>query len=474
MSRRIPLSQPCPGRIRRWLRRGLFGATALGGMQAGWLAAQDAPGLTMRLDFGQGIEASTNPDLVDEPARDRVIGRTKLGFSLASETQTQLLTFGIGGNFEAGDFGGDISGNSRMANQRVNFGYTRMSRDTLIGLDARYSRTPVSDIEGFDEFTGEDLLLSGGERGTATLGLRLETGRESPVGFSLSGSKTEIRYYDAPVGGSSVDRDIWNVDSGLRLSVSRTLDVTLQAGWSGNSYDDARNYTSDSSYAGVGLSYEVDPGLRLTAGLRHNRIETGQNIGTDRITDKTDGLGGNLGFEMERPDGVFSGSLSSSLYDTGRRDMLTLGRSFELPDDGLFDVTASLVDTDNGSHVLLGGHYRHVFQRGTLNVSASQQVTSDEDEEAIRSQLALGWQGELTKVSRWNIGLSISDYDVTGGSDGTDSRRSSLTLGYAHDLTEAWALNAGYTHTLAQSDTRKDRDDNRLFLGVSSKFDFLP
>jgi len=468
------LTQACPGRIRRWLRRGLLGGVALTGLPAGWIWAQEAvPGMSLRFTVSEQLEASSNPDLVADPKRDRILSRTRLGLGLTSETKVQKFHFDISTDYEAGDFAGTTADNARFTNSRAALSYARESRSSAVNLSSSYSRSPVSDVELFDEFTGKDLLVSGGDREVLRYGFGLETGRDVRWGLSLSGSKTEIRYYNVPVTSDTYDRDNTSLNASVRLSVARNLDLLLRSSYAESKYFDDREYNSTSRSLGVGFRYEIDPALRLTGGLDQYDIETSQNTPLGRVTDTTKGAGGDIGFEKDLANGTVSGTLSSAISDTGRRNTVSLGRAMELP-TGALSFSASIVDTDQSdANLLFGANYSHAMKRGTLTLAANQNLTSSEDTEAIRSQLSLGWKGDLTPVSSWNAGLSLADYNVTT-QGGTDTRRATLSLGYAHELTEDWALDAGYTHVLSQSDAREDRSDDRVFVGLRRSFDLLP
>ncbi|MBC7139193.1 MAG: hypothetical protein H5U17_10720 [Defluviimonas sp.] len=426
------------------------------------------PGALLQLDLSQGLSWSDNPDLLEiEPSRDTIVSETMLGLSYEATTRVSRLNFGLSGTFEAGDMPQEKS-SGQITARAANLGYQRQGPNSLLQFDTRMQRNRASGDVVFDDFTGEDLVVSGGDRETLQAGGGLQLGIEGPLGASLSGSYSQTRYFDTPTDTAGHDR--YSLDAETRLQLAPVTNLFVTSGISRDERDDERNYTTEDRFYGIGVGHELSAGTRLRFDLRQTEIETSETLPDgSRSTETESGAGVILDVSTDRPNGTLGLGFSSLLYDTSRRETLSLSRNLETRGGSVLALSLGATHSENGINPAVTAEWIHEGKRDRFAANLSQQVGGDEDTEVLRTSLGLSWDRELTQLSTLGASVSLADSSPTSD-DGDQSRRTTFTLDYTHDLTEDWAMAASLSHRKIESDSEDDRSNNTLFLGLERSF----
>lgn len=192
-----------------------------------------------------------------------------------------------------------------------------------------------------------------------------------------------------------------------------------------------------------------------------------------RDTKQIRGLTGRFSAALDRPNGTLAASLSSALNNTGRRTNLRISRAYELPRGTLAFSIGATASKKTDPRPIVTLSYGQELPRGAFLASLSQETVNARNEEALRSRLALSWQGEINAASSWNAALNLADYTVLSG-DKSSTFRTEATLSWRRALTRDWDLEAGYRHIFVDSSSETLRSSNTIFLGLESRISLLP
>ena len=429
--------------------------------------AQEERARSLILDFSQGLEVSSNPDLEDDPMRDEVVLRSDVDLRYVTATRGQSLEFGVGAGLEGGRFADGDSG-GRVAERRADFVYERTSAAGLFRVATEYTRARVEDSDVPEDFESDDLDITTGERGEARLQVDLETGRNRRIGTEVTTSLSSLRYFDNDGDG----RDTLDLQAALRLSVQPRTDILLLSGLSSRKNDGDDQYEAETVSAGLGFRHALTARQRISGELRAMRLETSEISETsgEREEDRQEGLGGAMRYEADLGRGTFGLEYDSALYSTGRRDVLELSHE-RSSDAGSLLVSLGVVDSDRlDGEPLVNVAWTRNIPRGQLQLRLDQDASGnqDGDQEAIRTRVTAGYIGQINSISSWQTQLSLADSNEFG-EDAEDSRRTELLVGYRHALARDWDVSMRYRHILAEGDGRDDRRDNSVFLGLATR-----
>lgn len=453
-------------------RSRLVSAAVMAGLAAGPALAQDrneARGLF--LELSQGLEAATNPELIADPQRDQFAARTDLDLRYFTATSRQRIDLAIGGAFEVGDFA-ERGESPRVAEKRISFGYLRNSAAGVLELDASYDRALIEDTTLIEGFEGDDLEITSGERGTGRLSFGLEVGKDRPVGLTMEGDYSTLRYFDSEGEG----RDTVTYDSALRFSAGQRTDLLFLVGANQKDYNGDNEYQTDTISAGVGLRHELTARQRVRTELRAMRVQTSENSDLTglRETETEKGPSALLDYEVDFGRQTFGIGYQSMLFNTGRRDTLGLSQKLALPGGELL-LSAGVTDSDLlDAEPLFGIAWTQEMSRGRLQVELEQDAYSGEDdEETVRTSLSLGYVGQINSLSSWEVGASYAELDEFG-EEASGSSRGEVSVGYRHALAEDWDMAVRYRHTVSSSDARSDRKNDSIYLGLTTRLDIWP
>ncbi len=261
-------------------------------------------------------------------------------------------------------------------------------------------------------------------------------------------------------------RQALNFDATLSLREDAPFGLVLAVGVTDLDYTDVTDpELTDNTRSDVTVTARLDitEVAQATIGLTYATYED---------TDETNAtLGLASGLTITRPDGALRFSLGLDETDAGIRTSVGVGRDLDLPNGALsFDL--GTVRGADGDVDLTGAlSVTHDFALGRATASLRQNLaTGSGDTEELQTSLSLGFARELTPLASLDLGLAYVSSQDTGTGDTTDNASLSASLGYA--LTTDWTLNIGYRFESRDEDGVGQAQNNTVFLGLSRDFDF--
>lgn len=391
--------------------------------------------------------------------------RSDLGFSLTADTRRQSFALSLDGALEK-DLDNGLKTTFEDPQARLN--YQIESRNTALSFDAHYLRTDVDSL-AFDEDLGSGtLVLEEGQRETARSNLRLEFGREAPIGATVALGYRETDYFDT-TSTSLLDSTTQSVDVGLRMDVDRRISTRLTYALN----DLNREGGVDSRRETFSLGATLDVTQALTADIDIGQSELVRSGSVAR--DASDGLYVRLALNQDRRNGTLRGSVVSNIDENGRRTTARVDRRMELRNGTLgFGFGLSESDTTGKTRPLYALNYAQDLPRGEFSVALDQVFSSTSTgSETLNSRLQLSLSQALTSLSSLNGTLTFRDSDVLSAG-GTDSSQLNLDLSYAHVLTDDWSLVGGYTHSRRMRDSASDDIDDQIYIGLRTTLAWRP
>ncbi|MEX5730243.1 hypothetical protein Ga0609869_003596 [Rhodovulum iodosum] len=458
-------------------------AGALAGMillMAGTAPAQETGGLRMVFGVESSLRSDDNFELDPDADGHTTLWDTRLSFGLVSETRTARLALDLGTTARLAEFPDSSESGFEAPSARLS--YTRESARSRISVDANWEKADIRFLSPFsdpvlilDEETGEPFLVSDpGNRERADLGLRLETGLDTPLGLVLTARHNALRYSDT-VDPDYYDRESNSLSARLRLRFSPVTTGYVTASQRLFSAEDTPDTDRETRRLGIGLDHAIDAATVFEAEIDTVRIETEKTTGGVRRTDVDEGLDASLSLSRELSNGRARLSYTHDTTTTGSRDTLRLGRSLELPRGGL-SVSVGATEGEAGETALVGEvGYTHELPRGGLRLGLSRAVsTSDDDEDVLRTRLNAGWEHEIGALSSLSLDMGYAQIEDGGTGDTTERERANLRLAYNRLLAQDWRLSAGVEHRLDREEGNPDAHSNAVFVTIRRNFSIRP
>lgn len=392
-------------------------------------SAQEAEpgGVYFTFDLGQTFIGSTDRDLETTEAEDGLESVTTLGFGAVTETRTQRLSFNLDTTYsltedEFTDEGivARLAYNRESVDSTFDFALERRREDIAFLRDA----TDFIDGSGvivlpddFDDLTGT------GIRNETTLTATFTWGDTAPIGYSLSGSQTTLRYEDA--SAALVDTNTATIALGLRLNINEV--TTSNIGLSYTESEDIGGPTTDTTTLSGALTFARPLGA-LTTGISVSRDET---------------------------DDVFWAA--------------SVSREYALP-NGSLSGELGLVEDEIGDLRLTGGiAFSYPLPAAEITLSADHSLDPGDDRAA--TTFSANYLQELSPVSSMQVGF---DFGQTSDPDGSDVLATgSLSASYGYSINDLWQVNVG-----ASADFREDAgvrtNSTSIFLSLDRQFSFRP
>lgn len=425
-------------------------ATAQDGAQNGDEAA------IARLSVGQQISLD-NGDL---------IGVTPLDMTFRSGTRSQTLEFGFSLPLTEGD--PDKSGFVALGDRRANLSYRRFTRNASLEASLRYRETDLDREIFFDDVTNTLVTLDPGSLATSSARLGYAFGSQAKLGgeFSIEHSR---RNYTNTIDPDLTDSRTNSVDGRIYLEPTPLIRARIIASASRTDSDGGTD--SRISRLGAGASLQVDKVTNLDVEAAWSDIRRQDQGQPD---ENAKGLSVRLSGSRARPDGAYTFSLSSDPGTSGRRDNLMLGRSLETARYNLSFQLGATRFSGSVDPIFQIGYDRDLGPTSSITASLDRQsVVDDEGNEAINTNLAVGYTRALGDLSNLSTSIRYRQSQVQAG-DLQDARSLAFSVNYNRSLTEDLALVAGYTMVRSKDGDGARNDDDRLFLGINRDFNFLP
>lgn len=465
------------GAIRRALGRTAVAGTGLAGLVLGWSAvAQDRTPETppkLVFDISNTLSADDNRSLSRTDADPGLRFDTRGGFTFDSRTRLQQFQFSGSAllRLSAGETANDDTG-SGLQEPRLRLAYARDTGNARFSTTASYARSEVnlSDTQLLPDGTPSDAIARNGFVTDSAVGLRFQTGVNDPLGFLFSADASERNYSD------TTDPDVYDtrrLSFGFttRLTPSPTTQVDLNLGYRRIDDDNLAGTERVDRSVSVALNQALSPALTLEAEVGYSRNTREETEGSAPVRDTSQGIFGQVGLSLARPNGTVSLTLSSARDSAGVRNTLSLGRSLDLARGGTLEASLGVSARTGGSAELVGSlRYAEPLPTGEISARFDRSVALDADNADVAStRLGLAYTHEITDLSRFNLSADYSRSSSGGLGETETTTRRSFRAAYARDLTGDWTLETGYQYRDLNGDGG-DASSNSVFVTIGRKF----
>ena len=462
-------------------KKTLTRATVLGALCLPILPAlaQEAGGVLLSFGVDQRFETGNNLALETPEEGNSSIATTFLSFGLLSETATQQIGFDVGGGLQIQNTPDSDGTETSFTDPSVDFFYNLEGADSTLSFSGNYSEADIdtltlSDLvnnEGVIELPEDFANLSGtGQRSEYGIDAFLETGRDAPLGFVLSGGASGIDYT------GSNDPSLFNFarsDAGATALLRFSPVTTGTLGLNYSTYDaddDVQTYRTTTG-ADVGVIYTLSSRTTVEASIGYTEVET-EELG--QATTTTSNPVGSLGIVYDMPNGEATADFDATTDEDGNERLnLVFGRSMERP-DGALAYTFGLTDPEFGDVAPIGSLvWQRALPDGQISASLQRSVTSSNaDESRLSTLVAIGYDRSINDLSGISFDLVYGQTDATA----TENEVSQIDLGAAYNyaLTPDWNLNTGIIYQVRDEDTVGRSDSPSVFLTIGRQFNFRP
>ena len=468
------------GDIRRVLGRTAVAGTGLAGLVLGWQAvAQDreaeAPPKLV-FDVSTTLSADDNRSLSRRDADPGLRFDTRAGFAFESRTRLQQLQFS--GNallrLSSGEATDDDTG-SGLQEPRLRLAYNRDTGNARLGLTASYARSEanLTDTQLLPDGTPSDDITRDGFVTDRALGVSLQTGVNDPLGFIVSADASERDYSDTTDPDADDSRRL-SLGFTARLTPSPVTRIDLNLGYRRSEDDNETGAERTDRSISVALDQTLAQGVTLQAEIGFSRNTREETLGSGG-SETSEGVFGEVGLTLARPNGTASVSLTAARDSEGLRNTLSFGRSLELPRGGRFEAQFGLSARSGGDPELVGSlRYAEPLPTGEISVRFDRSVSLDADNADIAStRLGLAYTHDITDLSRLNLSADYSRSGSGGLGEAETTTRRTLRAAYARDLTGDWTLETGYQYRDLE-DESGEASSNSVFVTVGRKFTAWP
>jgi len=394
-------------------------------------AADDAGGVQLRFGLGLGIEAQSNRSLsVDNPGTSTE-AFADLSMGLESETRTQSLSFDLSGRLRKLSAPDILALDEGFSNPTATLGYRLSGATSQLRLSAQISETDLSDSNLFIDDDGSFGIIAGdATRRASSVEARLDWNEDARVSYGVFARYNEDRFIEGTATG---------------------LD--------GNPLDDTQRLT-----LGGNATLDLSKAASLDVGLSYSRFAQGA-LTDDRETWALDNT-----LTLNRPAGDVLFSVGVTDSEDGTRISTSVGRTYTLPQATLFGQIGATRQTLGDTGLTGALEVEYPLPRGALTLGLSRDVSSSnlQDEERLNTQVNLGYQQALTKLSNVNVGL------IWAEATDTESDRSfidgTMSVAYSRTLTEDWNMDLGVRHRYSDDDGIGSARSNEVFFTMRRSY----
>ena len=369
------------------------------------------------LTFGVGVRASSdsNPDLTPISAGQTSSLGLNLSFGLTRETASSSLTL----NGSTGLTAASGTGSSGLTNPTLSLAYTQTTAAADFTLNGSVNAVDLATTRDVNDF-----VTGSGSSRTANLATSITWGKTAPLGFGLNAGLTDVSYYNHPTP-DLINSQTLLLGANLRADLSAVLRFDLAL--------------SDSRF--------TQPGLPAR-----------------------DTLGLDAGLTLERPAGELALHLIDSNTPDGNRDTLRLDQRIDLAAGTLSYSLGATRGVTGATHAIGSLDYAHDLIGGAVTVGLNRTVGASAltDAETVQSSASFGYNHAITP--RANLALALNWAEQTDTATNLTTANTSLAATFTQNLSQDWALDLGYTHSLRDDDLVGKGQSDSVFLELHRDF----
>ena len=430
--------------------------------------SQQVPsGVRMTLDVIQRFSAGDNLSRVAAPRDNSVLSQTDFVFGVTSETRNQSLALDLGATARVGDLPDEGGSVSEVTNPFVTFGYEQRSARSTLSFEGTYREVDLRDqVITFDD--GVDLIdftINNGKRKQTNADLRFVFGEGGPVVTDLR-LRLDKRRFDS-ADASLTDQDSLRFDGSVRMAATRNTDVIVGLRTIRTETFDATNRVVDEVQASVGTVTQITPATRLDLALGSSTIDvdeggtkTSDNEIIARAAVSHTVANGDIGIQFDRRHST-----------AGLRDSLQVTRNLELQQGSLALAVGGSKASGTDLQPTASISYQQNFKQAALITDVTQTVSGNSDAEEFRTIGAgVRYVHTLTPLAQLDLSYRVTDVEqITGGTEERERTVASVAVNY--NLTEDWALTAGFRHEEQTENSVQTLKSDEVFATFSRSFD---
>lgn len=396
-----------------------------------------------------------------------VIGITPLDLMLQTGSRAEQLQFAASLPLRMGDPDEDDFVSRGDANAR--FFYRRGGKNSSIETELTYRQNDLDEDILFNPDTNSLVTVDGGSVSNRSARVGYVFGTQAKLGGEI-GLLYARRDYSGTTDASLHDSETREGDIRLYLEPTATIRARILA--TERQVDQDEDGTdSRTRRHGVGASMQVDKVTNLDIELARTDIRREESDGT---IEEVTGPSWDISLTRARPLGDLSLSFSSDPGTDGRRENLTFGRSLDLPDYKLSLSVGATHFRGNYDPIFQIGYDRRFSAVSSFQTSLRRAgITSDDGDEAISTSVQASYNRQLGALSSLGASLNYRETEVQTGDD-QDGQSFSLSVSYSRSLASELSLVAGASVIRSKQQNGERDEDERVWLGLSRSFDWLP
>ncbi len=420
-----------------------------------------------KLTFATKIDANTNRSLSTTPAGTTFAISETLGFSLKSETSTQILSLSGSAGLSIATTGGSGTSTSTTS-PSFTLSYQRNAANADLNLSASTRSNNVNSSYLADPTMPTSLIVDTGTRDRTTAALKANLGKNAPFGVTLSANYDNINY-TGTTNPALFDSNALTLGATAQLRLSPVTRASLSITRNDTQLSDVLSTTSQGLTYGFGITHDLASGLTISGNLGYLDKRTTASGVTTQIAGLTAGI--NATQPLVR--GSIFGGLKYDATGTTPKTVLNFGRTIDLP-NGTLKASIAADWPQGGSARLLGNaSYSKTLADGSFSLNLSQSLSTNNLSQDIRySNLSVAYQKNINSVSGLNLSLGLSRSEDVSGTGAPTFDRSIFSASYNRTLTQDWGLSVGFLHDQSRRTASAGVVSDSVFLTVTRGIQF--
>ncbi|MCB2129765.1 MAG: hypothetical protein KDE03_11960 [Rhodobacteraceae bacterium] len=429
-----------------------------------------------QLDLGvsSSLKSDDNFKLQVNSAGSSTIFDNKFTFGLSSVTATESFALTGSTVLRYADIPGRST--SGFEDPTIKLDYSRSAANSRMSMFLRYRHV---DREFLDPFQVEQeeqqyglLTDDGGTLTQRGAGLTLQTGLNSPLGFSLA-LKHDDKAYANVTNPQLFDNRTSTADATVSMKVSPVTQLKLNYGLKDYNADEpgiqTHRVTTDYS---VGVVQDIDQTLVLDARIGVTDVQTDTLLGSTGRSGTT----GAVTLTKSLPNGSMFATVDTTLNQNGTRSSFRFGRDLTLP-SGKLSGSLGLTRTPGGkSNSIAALSYSLALKDSDVTVSLNRAVsTNSVNQDVLDTRINVTYGRNIDSLSRIGVTVNWGRSEGAGGTAIATVDRATLRATYSRSLTQDWDMTGGVElRRRTDSSVANDAQSNAIFLTLDRKFSFRP
>ncbi|MEO0702072.1 MAG: hypothetical protein AAFY80_08040 [Pseudomonadota bacterium] len=422
----------------------LLACAAIFGLNTPLASAQDAGGLNVTADVRSSLTIDDNADLDVDSEGTTSEFDTRLTLGVAGGSATSRFEAELGGSVRFEDRPGGEEEDNGFVDPFAALRFDAEGVNTEFGVNLRVRETEVLSSFFIDEdgdFIADDLIVDEGDLLDSRATLTFSVGVNSPLGADFRISRRERDYTDT-VDPNLFDRSTDTARAAVNIQLSPLATASLIGTYREYDAEDAVETNIQTTGLGVGLRFDFTPVLRFNGEVLTNEFETTESGVTTEEDSQTSGF---LRLTRELPDGEVRFEARSDASSTTNRTTLSANREIEVAGSEI-GYGLGFTDSDTGdSAVLVNLNFSRDLPLGRVSAELDQRaVINDDEEEVLRTRVALGLLREIGEQSALDVSLSVADVEDIGNGLATEATRTEFQIGLRRQIFEQWDWTLAY------------------------------